>query len=103
MGDEYECGICGRAFGRKSNMIDHQKNCGIVKLSKFGINESVFNKVRNFDKPNGTESTQLKLGQNVEGLCTNCGTKLTSDDSYKGMDTYLECPNCSNVLNQNML
>lgn len=98
MSDGYRCTHCGDIISDARKARGHEAVCSESELTNF-LGDEV-GKIANVDPGEfeQTESTQLKIGEQLIGKCTNCGNKITTDDRYPERENFYECSGCENVV-----
>jgi len=95
----YKCERCGKVITGDKRAQKHETICGIQSL------DNVLDNVENIVhlkgvRDTGKTSRQLKLGESFIGYCSNCETRITSENHYKQIEDrdYYSCPRCEKVV-----
>jgi len=100
--DEYECQFCGRGFSHSRDRDEHERLCGVSRLSDYGIDTETLQKMRDAEiETSGSSSKQLQLDEMPVGCCPVCGQRILESDTYKELDDYYVCRNCEKVIYKN--
>jgi len=99
MTDQFECQFCGKKFEFSSDKNEHERTCGISRLSDYGIEVETLDKIDDADLEQDVDSSrQLQLDEMPIGRCPVCGKKILESDNYNGIEKYKECRNCEKVV-----